>query len=60
MKSTCLLVLLFGLLLKSFAGDTVLVYKDRRLDALTAKQAAFNAQALKQTQTGSTKVTGCN
>jgi len=55
MKSTCLLVLLFGLLLKSFAGDTVLVYKDRRLDALTAKQAAFNAQALKTNPNGQYK-----
>lgn len=55
MKSISLLVFSIGLLSKSFAGDTILVHKDSRLDALTAKQAAFNAQSVKTNPNGQYK-----
>ena len=55
MKSSVLLALSFGLLLKSFGGDTIVVHKDSRLGALTAKQAAFNAQASKISPTSQYK-----
>lgn len=54
MKSV-LLVIMLTCAIKCFAGDTIIVHKDSRLNALTAKQAEINRSNLRLTANGQLK-----
>jgi len=55
MKRIVFVVVGLFLFVTCFAGDTIIVHKDSRLDVLTAKQAAFNKQSSRMTPGGQYK-----
>ncbi|MCX6335871.1 MAG: SPOR domain-containing protein [Bacteroidetes bacterium] len=53
MKTAILLfVFFFASTISLYANDTIIVYKDARLDVLTAKQTQINSRAAQLTSTG--------
>jgi SPOR domain len=55
MKTIVLFLFSFFIGLIAYAGDTIIVHKDARLDVLTTKQAAVNKLTAKMTSNGQYK-----